>query len=222
MRGSGNRRILRYWHIGGFAIQRAAADCAPLSRRGRQRFLKAYFAFHLPALFLLYFENGPVKRVDQHVSRRFRLVAENDNVIENQAGLSQFPGTLPALADQAALENFARVLTDSDLDRLLHRDLRQANEFGFPPGFLFAFSGRAFTVDQEQRPVPDRVPDPASLFLAALKYCLELRLHFRIRFLLDPFFQFLIFLLGALFHFLLIARAPFHLPFFFSSGRWLL
>src|SRR6266852_6615609 len=197
MRGSGNHGILRYWHIGGFAVQHAAVDCAPRLTVDRDPSLRTRVSIN--PLSLGVSVDATVDCTNQYMPDGICFVTgHNSDVVKDLSIPNQLARLVGRLADQPALEDLSRLLADRDLNRLIHRDIRETSELGLLPGFLFAFSGCAFTVDQEQRPVPDRVPDPASLFLAALKYCLELRLHFRIRFLLDPLFQFLIFLLGAL------------------------
>src|SRR5258708_13811642 len=151
---SGNRRILRHWHFGGFAVQHAAVDYAAFSRRGRQRFLEfqpaafSTFYVHPPAFFVAGSENSTVDRVDQHVDAGWLSVVtgEDHHVIEHQTGLCQFTGPFPMFANQAAFENLSRSLTDRDLNRAIHRDPCQTRELGLSFRLLFALSGRTFTV----------------------------------------------------------------------------
>src|SRR6266852_1339564 len=220
MRGSGNRGILRYWHIGGFAVQHAAVDCAPRLTVDSDPSLRTRVSIN--PLSLGVSVDATVDCTNQYMPDGICFVTgHNSDVVKDLSIPYQLARLVRRLADQPALEDLSRLLADRDLNRLFHRDLRQTSEFGLLPGLLFALSGPP-SASCHNREAFGLVSGFGSLFLPAFKYGLELRLHSRIRFLLDPFFPFLIFLLGALFHFLLIAGARFGLPFFLCRRRWFL
>ena len=112
MRSFGDFRILRRRQVNCFAIQHAS-----LNRRSAGRLSKSY-----PTLFFARFEDRSVERVNQHViGYRTRVVTgQYYDVIEDQAVLSQFTGSFPALTHQAALQNLSRCLAGRDLNRTVH------------------------------------------------------------------------------------------------------